>query len=420
MKTIVIIGLGYVGLPLAVELSKKFAVFGYDINAKRINDLKNCIDITGEANKDQLSKTRCIFSTEENVLGEANVFIITVPTPIDKNKNPDLSNLIAATELVGRYLKPGDLVVFESTVFPGATEEICVPILETKSEFLVNQDFLVAYSPERVNPSDPSHKIRDVVKVVSGSCSKALKEAAKIYGEIVTAGIYQAESIKVAEAAKVIENVQRDVNIGLVNELSKLFFLLGINTHQVLNAAATKWNFQKFTPGLVGGHCIGVDPFYLTYKAQEVGYHPEIVLAGRRMNDSMAGYVALRVSQSLAKQKLLTQDTNVLIMGASFKENCPDLRNTKVWDLCTELQNFGTKVEIFDPIIDKSEAKLLSNIAFLDFPVKNKYHAIIIAVPHNEFIAFGLEEIKAFGKQDAVIFDLKQCFEFEAQNVLSL
>ena len=311
------------------------------------------------------------------------------------------------------------MVVFESTVFPGATEEICVPILETKSEFLVNQDFWVAYSPERVNPSDPSHKIRDVVKVVSGSCSKALKEATKIYGEIVTAGIYQAESIKVAEAAKVIENVQRDVNIGLVNELSKLFFLLGINTHQVLNAAATKWNFQKYTPGLVGGHCIGVDPFYLTYKAQEVGYHPEIVLAGRRMNDSMAGYVALRVSQSLAKQKLLTQDTNVLIMGASFKENCPDLRNTKVWDLVPNYKILAQKLRFLIQLLIKMK-KLYSNIAFLDFPEKNKYHAIIIAVPHNEFIAFGIEKIKAFGKQDAVIFDLKQCFDFEGRNVLSL
>ena len=427
-KKIALIGLGYVGLPLAVEFGKHREVVGFDINQPRIDELKNGIDSTLETTKQELKDAvHLSYTTDPEDLKACNIYIITVPTPIDRHKRPDLTPLYKASETVGKVLKPNDIVIYESTVYPGATEEDCAPILEKfsglkyinsksvkdnsklkiKNSTLSLDGFYLGYSPERINPGDKEHRVTTIKKVTAGSTPEIATEVDELYQEIITAGTHKASSIKVAEAAKVIENTQRDVNIALINELALIFNKLNIDTESVLEAAGTKWNFLPFRPGLVGGHCIGVDPYYLTHKALEVGYNPEMILAGRRLNDSMGSYVADQVSKLMTKKRIHVVDANVLIMGLTFKENCPDLRNTRVVDLVEEFEGFNCNVDVYDPWVDKEEAVHEYNIKPIDQPVEGKYDAILLAVAHNEFKELSLKQIKAFGRDNHVLYDIK-------------
>lgn len=409
---IAIIGLGYVGLPLAVEFAKGRDVIGFDVNPDRIDALKNGHDATLEVATESLTAAKQLsFSFDEDDLKACQVFIITVPTPIDEAKRPDLTALRKASETVGRAISPGDFVIYESTVFPGATEDHCVPLLEAESGLRFNQDFFVGYSPERINPGDKEHRLPDICKVTSGSTPQAATEIDSLYRSIITAGTHKAESIRVAEAAKVIENTQRDLNIALVNELAIIFNLMGIDTDAVLAAAGTKWNFLPFRPGLVGGHCIGVDPYYLTHKAESLGYRPEIILAGRRLNDDMGAYVATQMVKALAKAPIRDRSGRVLVMGLTFKENCPDLRNTKVVSLICELEEFGLQVDAYDPIADKHEAHAEYGLSLIDAPSPAAYDGVVLAVPHNLFKDLGVAAIKSFGQDGHVLFDLKSVFD---------
>jgi UDP-N-acetyl-D-glucosamine/UDP-N-acetyl-D-galactosamine dehydrogenase len=407
-KKIALIGLGYVGLPLAVEFGKKRTVVGFDINQSRINDLKNGVDSTLETTTEDLKNAvHLSYTTNLEDIKDCSVFIVTVPTPIDKHKRPDLTPLEKSSEAVGTILKKGDIVIYESTVYPGATEEVCVPILEQQSGLTFNKDFYCGYSPERINPGDKEHCVTTIIKVTAGSTPEIATKVDELYQEIIIAGTHKASSIKVAEAAKVIENTQRDVNIALINELALIFNKLDIDTESVLEAAGTKWNFLPFKPGLVGGHCIGVDPYYLTHKALEVGYNPEMILAGRRLNDSMGSYVADQVSKLMTKKRIHVVDSNVLIMGLTFKENCPDLRNTRVVDLVEEFESFNCNVSVYDPWADKDDAVYEYNIRPIDEPEQGKYDAILLAVAHDEFRALSVEQIRAFGKDNHVLYDIK-------------
>jgi len=408
-KTIAIIGLGYVGLPLAVEFGKRRQVIGFDIQPSRINELRGGTDHTLECSPTELAEAKYLrYSADPADLQAAQVFIVTVPTPVDKANRPDVSPLIKASETVGKALKAGDVVVYESTVYPGATEEVCVPVLEHVSGLRFNQDFFCGYSPERINPGDKEHRLPSIKKVTSGSTPAVADAVDGLYQEIVTAGTHKASSIKVAEAAKVIENTQRDLNIALMNELSLIFHRLGIDTLEVLQAAGTKWNFLPFRPGLVGGHCIGVDPYYLTHKAQEVGYHPEVILAGRRINDSMAAHVADETVKLMLRKGKPVLGSKVLVLGLTFKENCPDVRNTKVVDIVKALKGYNATVDVYDPWINIEEARHEYGLECLsEVPATGRYSAIVLAVGHREFLKLGEDGIKAFGEPGAVLYDVK-------------
>ncbi|WCP69980.1 Vi polysaccharide biosynthesis UDP-N-acetylglucosamine C-6 dehydrogenase TviB [Vibrio tubiashii] len=403
-----IIGLGYVGLPLAVEFGKKRDVIGFDINQPRIDELNTGVDSTLEVEAELLAEAQgLVFTCDVQKLKEANTYLVTVPTPIDDAKKPDLTPLIKASEMIGKVLKKGDIVIYESTVYPGATEEICVPVLEAESGLIFNQDFFAGYSPERINPGDKEHRVTSILKVTSGSNSEIAAIVDSLYNEVIEAGTHKASSIRVAEAAKVIENTQRDVNIALINELSLIFNKMDIDTLEVLEAAGTKWNFLPFRPGLVGGHCIGVDPYYLTHKAESIGYHPEMILAGRRLNDNMGRYVVSQLVKAMLGKKIHVNDANVLLMGLTFKENCPDLRNTKVVDIISELAEYGINVDVYDPWVSAEEAEHEYGITPIKEPVAGKYDGVIVAVAHNEFKDMSEEELKALQKESAVIYDLK-------------
>jgi UDP-N-acetyl-D-galactosamine dehydrogenase len=408
-KTIAIIGLGYVGLPLAVEFGKVRSVIGFDINAKRVEELKTGQDHTLECSSEELAQAKHLrYSSNPQELSQTQIFVVTVPTPVDQANRPDMTPLVKASETVGRALKVGDIVIYESTVYPGATEEVCVPVLEKFSGLKFNQDFFCGYSPERINPGDKEHRLPNIKKVTSGSTPAIAEIVDQLYRQIITAGTYKTSSIKVAEAAKVIENTQRDVNVALMNELSLIFNKLGIDTLEVLQAAGTKWNFLPFRPGLVGGHCIGVDPYYLTHKAQEVGYHPEVILAGRRINDSMASHVADETVKLMLRKNLPVLASKVLVLGLTFKENCPDVRNTKVVDIVKALRSYNTQVDVYDPWIDVAEAQHEYGLACLtEAPAHGQYAAIVLAVGHHQFLAMGEQGIKAFGQSGAVVYDVK-------------
>ncbi len=409
---IAIVGLGYVGLPLAVEFGKHFDTLGFDIKAARVKDLKAHRDSTLEVDRAELKAAkRLTYSSNSRDLRRANVFIVTVPTPIDKHNRPDLSPVVSASRTVGGALKKGDVVIFESTVYPGCTEEIAVPILETASGLKYNRDFFCGYSPERINPGDKSHRLPSIKKVTSGSTPAIADFVDALYGTIITAGTHKASSMAVAEAAKVIENTQRDVNIALVNELSLIFDRLGLDTEEVLKAAGTKWNFLPFRPGLVGGHCIGVDPYYLTHKAQEVGYHPEIILAGRRLNDNMSLRVAERVSHLMVEKRVHVKGARILVMGLTFKENCPDVRNSKVVDVIRELTKYGARVDAYDPWVDPREVKHEYGITPVKTLTRGRYDAIVIAVAHDQFRDMGAAAIRKLGKRRHVLFDIKYVFK---------
>ncbi len=409
MKKIAIIGLGYVGLPLAVEFGKVRPVLGFDINPERIQELQNRQDHTLECSAEELTQAKHLnYSADTEALKTCQVFIVTVPTPVDKANRPDMTPLIKASETVGRVLKVGDIVVYESTVYPGATEEVCVPVLEQFSGLKFNQDFYCGYSPERINPGDKEHRLPTIKKVTSGSTPEVAEQVDVMYSSIIKAGTHKASSIKVAEAAKVIENTQRDVNIALMNELSLIFHKLGIDTLEVLEAAGTKWNFLPFRPGLVGGHCIGVDPYYLTHKAVEVGYHPEVILSGRRINDRMASHVADETVKLMLRKGISVLGSKILVLGLTFKENCPDLRNTKVVDIVAGLNGYNADVDIYDPWIDVEEAHQEYGLRCLEEPPKaGAYSAIVLAVGHKQFIELEESGIRAYGKPDAVLFDVK-------------
>ncbi|WP_373896830.1 Vi polysaccharide biosynthesis UDP-N-acetylglucosamine C-6 dehydrogenase TviB [uncultured Massilia sp.] len=405
---IAIIGLGYVGLPLAVEFGKKFPTIGFDINARRVQELKEGVDHTLETESHELAAAvRLSYTTDPDDLRDATVYIVTVPTPIDEYKQPDLTPLEKASETLGRIIKKGDIAIFESTVYPGATEEYCVPVIERVSGLVFNEDFFIGYSPERINPGDKEHRLTTITKVTSGSTPEAADFVDALYGSIIVAGTHKAASVKVAEAAKVIENTQRDLNIALMNELTIIFGKLGIDTEDVLKAAGTKWNFLPFRPGLVGGHCIGVDPYYLTHKAESIGYHPQVILAGRRINDSMGAYVVGRLVKQMLKQRIQVDGANVLVLGLTFKENCPDLRNTKVVDIVTELKDYNVNVDVYDPWVSVEGAQHEYGITPVSAPVPGKYDAIIVAVAHNEFKQIGAAGLRAFGKEQHILFDLK-------------
>lgn len=411
MKTIAVIGLGYVGLPLAVEFGKHRPVIGFDISERRIAALRAGQDDTQEVSTDELASAKDLtFTTDPEDLAAATIYIVTVPTPIDAHKRPDLTPLIKASETLGRVLKRGDIVIYESTVYPGATEEDCVPVLERVSGLQFNKDFFAGYSPERINPGDKLHRLPDIRKVTSGSMDQVAEEVDQLYSSIITAGTYKAESIRVAEAAKVIENTQRDLNIALVNELAIIFNKMGIDTDAVLKAAGTKWNFLPFRPGLVGGHCIGVDPYYLTHKAEDLGYHPEVILAGRRINDAMGGYVAGQLVKAMLKRRLQVDGARVLIMGLTFKENCPDLRNTRVVDVIAELAEYGVVVDVCDPWADPKEAKHEYGLDLVAEPSEGQYSAIVVAVAHDTFRDMGAEGLRKLGCEGHVLYDLKHLF----------
>ena len=413
-SSIAIIGLGYVGLPLAVEFAKKRKVIGYDISEIRINELKNGIDNTLETSSLELKNaTHLSFTNNLEDLNECEIYIITVPTPVNKNKKPDLSPLKKASKSIGSILQKGNLVIYESTVYPGATEEVCVPILEEKSGLIFNKGFYCGYSPERINPGDKEHRITNIKKVTSGSTPEIAKIVDELYQEIITEGTHMAKSIKVAEAAKVIENTQRDVNIALINELSLIFNELDIDTESVLEAAGTKWNFLPFKPGLVGGHCIGVDPYYLTHKALEVGYNPEIILAGRKINDKMGFFIAHQVSNLMTKKGINLNNSNILIMGLAFKENCPDIRNTKVVDLINVFEDLKCNVDIYDPWVNQDVALNEYEINLIKEPIKGRYDAIVLAVAHDIFKEFTSNQINSFGKDIHVIYDIKYLLSSE-------
>lgn len=406
--TIAVIGLGYVGLPLAVEFGKKYLTIGFDINAKRVGELKDGIETTLEVDVAELrSATKLSYTTDLEKIRAANVFIVTVPTPIDEYKQPDLTPLIKASETLGKVIKRGDVAVFESTVFPGATEECCVPVIERLSGLKVNVDFFVGYSPERINPGDKEHRLTTIKKVTSGSTPEAASFIDDLYGSIIVAGTHKAKSIKVAEAAKVIENTQRDLNIALMNELTIIFNKMGIDTEDVLKAAGTKWNFLHFRPGLVGGHCIGVDPYYLTHKAEAIGYHPQVILAGRRINDGMGAYVAGQLVKQMLKRRIQVEGAKVLILGLTFKENCPDLRNTKVTDIIKELREYNIEIDVHDPWVNAEEARHEYGITPINSVVPNSYDGIVLAVAHEQFCAMGATRIRGFGKPSHVLYDLK-------------
>lgn len=408
MKKIAIIGLGYVGLPLAVAFGEKRQVVGFDINTKRIAELKNGNDFTREISQKELAEApQLSFTDSLDDVADCSVFIVTVPTPIDEFKTPDLTPLLKASESVGKVLKAGDIVIYESTVYPGATEEVCVPVLERVSGLKFNADFYAGYSPERINPGDKEHRVTTIMKVTSGSTPTIADEVDALYAGIITAGTHKASSIKVAEAAKVIENTQRDLNIALINELAMIFARLGIDTHEVLAAAGTKWNFLPFKPGLVGGHCIGVDPYYLTHKAQAIGYHPEIILAGRRVNDGMGPYVASEMVKAMIKAGHTIAKARVLIMGFAFKENCPDLRNTRVIDVVKELQDFGCQVDITDCWADSAEAQHEYGVSLTEQPGQGEYDSVIVAVPHKEYAAMSADDLRGYLKAGGLLYDLK-------------
>jgi UDP-N-acetyl-D-galactosamine dehydrogenase len=413
-----IIGLGYVGLPLAVEFGKIRPVVGFDINPKRIDQLKTGYDCTLETRAEELhAAKRLSFTTSSDDLKDCNCFIVTVPTPIDAHKSPDLRPLIKASEVVGSVLKLGDLVIYESTVYPGCTEEDCVPVLEKFSGLKFNQDFFCGYSPERINPGDKEHRVTTIKKVTSGSTPAVADLVDELYKQIITAGTHKAGSIKVAEAAKVIENTQRDLNIALINELAVIFNRMGIDTEAVLEAAGSKWNFLPFRPGLVGGHCIGVDPYYLTYKAETFGYHPQIILAGRRLNDSMGAYVAGQLVKAMTKRRLQVDGARILIMGLAFKENCTDLRNTRVVDIVTELKEYNCQVDVFDPLVSAEEAVLEYGISLVSETIKGTYDAIIVAVAHSQFRELGYAAIRTFGKPGHILYDLKYLFPLHCSDL---
>jgi UDP-N-acetyl-D-galactosamine dehydrogenase len=412
-----IIGLGYVGLPLAVEFGKRYPTVGFDIKAGRIAELESGKDATLETTSEELASAKHLtFTTDKSALANCNAFIVTVPTPVGKNNRPLLAPLKGASETVGSVLKKGDVVVYESTVYPGCTEEYCVPILEGRSGLKFNKDFFAGYSPERINPGDKEHRLPSIKKITSGSTPEIADYVDALYGSIITAGTHKAASLKVAEAAKVIENTQRDINIALINELSQIFNRLGIDTEDVLKAAGTKWNFLNFKPGLVGGHCIGVDPYYLTYKAEEIGYRPEMILAGRRLNDSMAEYVATRVIKLMIARNIQPSGSRVLCLGLTFKENCPDVRNTKVADVVKDLQSFGCRVDVHDPWADAREAEHEYGIRIVANPERGAYDAIVVAVAHREFVALGPKGVRAFGSPNVVIFDIKHVLPKEASD----
>ena len=408
-----VIGLGYVGLPLAVEISKYYDVVGFDVNQKRIAELKSCFDATGEVSKEELERAeRIAYHSKPSHLSEINFFIVTVPTPIDASKVPDLEPLKNASKLVGEALSKGSIIVFESTVYPGATEEICVPLLERYSGLSFNKDFFVGYSPERINPGDRNHRVSSILKVTSGSDEKSATFIDTFYRTFIEAGTHKAPSIKVAEAAKIIENTQRDVNIGLINELATLFDKLGIDTHAVLEAARTKWNFLPFVPGLVGGHCIGVDPYYLTHKAQQVGHHPEIISAGRRVNDNMPKFVAEKLLLALVKSKVDLQNARLLVMGVTFKENCPDIRNSKVCELIKIFKDYGLSVDVVDPKASPHDLEMEHGLS-LSNDMGENYNAVIIAVNHNEFSKFKASDYRKIMVDSGLIFDLKNTLNAE-------
>ena len=410
-----IIGLGYVGLPLAIEFGKQRSVVGFDINQARVDELKSGQDHTLEVSPEELKAAQHLsFTTRPDDLRVCNCFIVTVPTPIDEHKQPDLIPLLKASETIGKVLKSGDVVIYESTVYPGATEEDCVPILEKYSNLKFNHEFFVGYSPERINPGDKEHRVTTIKKVTSGSTPAIAHLVDELYRQIITAGTHKAASIRVAEAAKVIENTQRDINIALINELALIFNKMGIDTEAVLEAAGSKWNFLPFRPGLVGGHCIGVDPYYLTHKAQAVGYHPEIILAGRRLNDSMGAYVANQLIKAMIKRRIQIEGARVLVMGLTFKENCPDLRNTRVVDIVAELHDYHCTVDIYDPWVSIAEAEREYGISPVQQPDSAAYDGIILAVAHREFKTMGVETIRGFGRSNHVIYDLKYLFPADA------
>ena len=408
IKKIAIIGLGYVGLPLAIEFGKRREVIGFDINKDRIAQLEKGIEPTLEITKQELKGAVYLsYTTNLDDIKDCSIFIVAIPTPVDKHKRPDLTSLEKSSETVGSVLKKGDIVIYESTVYPGATEEVCVPILEQQSGLIFNKDFYCGYSPERINPGDKKHTIADIKKVTAGSTPEIATEVDELYQEIIVAGTHKTKSIKIAEAAKVIENTQRDLNIALINELALIFNKLNIDTEAVLEAAGTKWNFLPFRPGLVGGHCIGVDPYYLTHKANEVGYYPEIILAGRRINDNMGSYIADQVSKIMNKKHIHISDANVLIMGLTFKENCPDYRNSRVIDLIKQFKSFDCNVDVYDPWINKNQVSHEYNIQPIDKPTNGKYDAIVLAVAHDEFKSLTEEQIRAYGKSNHVLYDIK-------------
>ncbi|MES9903475.1 MAG: Vi polysaccharide biosynthesis UDP-N-acetylglucosamine C-6 dehydrogenase TviB [Sedimenticola sp.] len=419
---IALIGLGYVGLPLAVEFGKKIETIGFDINKARVQELKEGKDSTLEVEPEELKQaTKLSFTTNPEEIRDCNIYIVTVPTPIDSHKRPDLTPLIKASETIGKLLNDSDIVIYESTVYPGATEEVCAPILEKQSglkylhsnlpcssgDSMVTEGFFLGYSPERINPGDKEHRITTIKKVTSGSTPEIADKVDALYQTIITAGTHKASSIKVADAAKVIENTQRDVNIALIYELALIFNRLNIDTEEVLKAAGTKWNFLPFRPGLVGGHCIGVDPYYLTHKATEVGYHPVMILAGRRLNDNMGSYVADQVAKLMTKKRIHIVDANILIMGLTFKENCPDLRNTRVVDLIEDFQSFNCNIDVYDPWVDKEEAQHEYGIIPIDAPADGNYDAIILTVAHSEFKAMGAESLRKLGRENHVLYDIK-------------
>ena len=408
---IAVIGLGYVGLPLAVAFGRYYPTVGFDVNSRRIAELKAGRDETLEVSEEELkAATQLSYTDQAAEAADCNVYIATVPTPIDQARRPDLRPLESASRTIGRLISPGDVAIFESTVYPGATEEVCVPIIERESGLRFNEDFFVGYSPERINPGDKEHRVENILKVTSGSTPEAAEFVDALYRSIITAGTHKAGSIRVAEAAKVIENTQRDVNIALVNELALIFERLGIDTEAVLKAAGTKWNFLPFRPGLVGGHCIGVDPYYLTHKAQEIGYHPEVILAGRRINDGMGAHVAGRVVKLMTQRRVHVVNANILVLGLTFKENCPDLRNTRVIDVIREFEDYHARVDVFDPWVDPDEAEAEYGIRPIDEPEPGTYDAIILAVAHRQFSDMGVEQVRALGRPHAVLFDVKYLF----------
>ena len=409
---IAVVGLGYVGLPLAVEFGKQYTTIGFDINKTRVRDLEAGIDVTGECTKSEMVASKKLsFCSDEEGLRFANVYIVTVPTPIDDHKNPDLSPLIKASQMIGKFLQPEDVVIYESTVYPGATEEVCIPVLEAVSSLRFNKDFFAGYSPERINPGDKTHRLTSIKKVTSGSSPKIRSFVDDLYGSIITAGTHSASSLKVAEAAKVIENTQRDLNIALINELAIICGKLGIDTNEVLKAAGTKWNFLPFRPGLVGGHCIGVDPYYLTYKAQSIGYHPEVILSGRKINDGMGTYVANQLIKAMINKKINVVESKILIMGITFKENCRDIRNSKMVDIVSELNNYGVMVEVYDPYALKKEVKEAYGIEMIADIKERTYDGIIVTVAHDEFIETDIDVIRSYCTEPAVIYDLKSIYE---------
>lgn len=412
-----ILGLGYVGLPLAVEFGKQYPTVGFDLNTERVKELTSGIDSTLECSSEELvSSTNLTYSCELASLSDCNVIIVTVPTPIDEHKKPDLTPLIRASQMIGKIVKKDDVVIYESTVYPGATEEVCIPLIEEASGFVFNQDFFAGYSPERINPGDKARRVSNIIKITSGSTPDISNFVDDLYSSIITAGTHKASSIKVAEAAKIIENTQRDVNIALINELAIIFNRLGIDTLEVLEAAGTKWNFLPFRPGLVGGHCIGVDPYYLTHKSQSVGYFPDIIIASRRLNDGMAQHVVSQLIKTMIQKTIQVQHANVLLMGFAFKENCPDVRNTKLIDIVTELKEYKANIDIYDPWCSAQEVKRDFNLDLVE-PRKGKYDAIIVAVAHNEFLNMDPLYLRSLGKKQCVIYDLKYVFDKQVVDI---